>query len=97
MPSERDEMQWQPARLLPVSGIRGKAEYERRTTSAFLAVLTTVHEFNRALLKTPAGSRSVRLWPSRMDLAEAVDHARRGGRNRAVAAGAGRPVRSALL
>lgn len=50
-----DAKQWQSARLLALSGMRGKAEQERRATSGFLAVLTTVREFHRALLK-PLGA-----------------------------------------
>ncbi len=52
------EEHWQAARLIPVSGIRGSEEQERRGTSALLAVLTAVHEFQRAILKSlgaPAG------------------------------------------
>jgi hypothetical protein len=33
------EETWQPARLIPVAGIRGQDEQERRATSALLAVL----------------------------------------------------------
>jgi hypothetical protein len=40
---------WQPARLIPVAGIRGQEEQERRATSALLAVMTAVPEFGRAL------------------------------------------------
>lgn len=52
------EEHWQEARLIPISGIRGAEEQERRGTSALLAVLTAVHEFERELLKplgAPAG------------------------------------------
>jgi hypothetical protein len=41
---------WQPARLIPVAGIRGQEEQERRATSALLAVIGAVPEFGRALL-----------------------------------------------
>ena len=52
------EEHWHEARLIPISGIRGQDEQERRATSALLAVLTAVHEFERELLKplgAPAG------------------------------------------
>ncbi len=52
------EENWLEARLIPISGIRGVEEQERRGTSALLAVLTAVHEFQRELLKplgAPAG------------------------------------------
>ena len=52
------EQNWHEARLIPISGIRGAEEQERRGTSALLAVLTAVHEFERELLKplgAPAG------------------------------------------
>jgi hypothetical protein len=50
---------WQPSRLIPVTGLGGADEQERRGCSAFLAVLTSVREFGRAitgLLGAPAGS-----------------------------------------
>ena len=56
-----EQEHWQHARLIPVSGIRGDDEQERRGTSALLAVLTAVHEFERAVLKplgAPAGKLS---------------------------------------
>ncbi len=49
---------WNQARLIPTSGINGAEEQERRATSAFLAVLTAVKEFGRAItqpLGAPAG------------------------------------------
>lgn len=49
---------WQPARLIPTSGINGPDEAERRATSALLAVLHAVREFRVATLKrfgAPAG------------------------------------------
>ena len=52
------EENWQAARLIPISGIRGGEEQERRGTSALLAVLTAVHEFEREVLRplgAPAG------------------------------------------
>ena len=55
------EEHWHEARLIPISGIRGAEEQERRGTSALLAVLTAVHEFERELLKplgAPAGKVS---------------------------------------
>ena len=56
-----NEENWHEARLIPISGIRGAEEQERRGTSALLAVLTAVHEFERELLKplgAPAGKVS---------------------------------------
>lgn len=53
------EEAWHEARLIPTSGINGAEEQERRATSALLAVLGAVKEFNRALLKplgAPAGN-----------------------------------------
>ncbi|HMM95826.1 hypothetical protein [Phycicoccus sp.] len=53
------EQAWHEARLIPTSGINGAEEQERRATSALLAVLSAVKEFNRALLKplgAPAGA-----------------------------------------
>jgi hypothetical protein len=41
---------WHPARLIPVAGIRGQEEQERRATSALLAVMHAVPEFGHALL-----------------------------------------------
>jgi hypothetical protein len=41
---------WQPARLIPVAGIRGQEEQERRATSALLAVIGAVPEFGQALV-----------------------------------------------
>ena len=52
---------WQRARLIPVSGIGGQEEKERRATSALLAVLGAVKEFGRAVLTqlgAPAGTVS---------------------------------------
>lgn len=49
---------WQPARLIPTSGINGSDEQETRATSALLAVLPVVREFAYALLRpfgAPAG------------------------------------------
>ena len=42
---------WQPARLIPVIGIRGQQEQEKRATSVFLAVMQAVPEFGHAYLK----------------------------------------------
>ena len=50
---------WERARLIPVSGISGAEEQERRGTSALLAVVNSVREFGRAIagpLGAPAGS-----------------------------------------
>jgi hypothetical protein len=51
--------QWQTARLIPVSGLSGPDEQERRGTSALLAVLFSVKEFGRALTQrcgAPSGN-----------------------------------------
>jgi hypothetical protein len=53
-----NESGWEPARLIPISGINGADEQERRGTSALLAVLVSVKEFGRALtvpFGAPAG------------------------------------------
>ena len=53
------EANWQPARLLPTSGINGTDEQETRATSSLLAVLPNVREFSSALLRplnAPAGN-----------------------------------------
>jgi hypothetical protein len=50
---------WHEARLIPVSGITGADEQERRGTSALLAVIGSVKEFGRALttgLGAPVGA-----------------------------------------
>lgn len=44
------EETWHPARLIPVAGIRGQEEQERRATSALLAVMGAVPDFGHALL-----------------------------------------------
>lgn len=49
------EDHWQPARLIPTSGISGSDEAERRATSALLAVMGAVREFGLALVK-PLGA-----------------------------------------
>jgi hypothetical protein len=49
---------WEPARLIPTSGIRGSDDAERRATSALLAVLCSVKEFGAAIVRplgAPAG------------------------------------------
>lgn len=53
------EESWQPARLIPTSGISGPDEQETRATSALLAVLPVVRDFATALLRpfgAPAGA-----------------------------------------
>ena len=55
------ETAWQTARLIPIAGIGGADEQERRGASALLAVLTAVREFERAILQplgAPAGKVS---------------------------------------
>ncbi len=51
MMNESDTPSWEPARLIPVSGIRNAEEQERRSTSALLAVLSAVDEFGLAFVK----------------------------------------------
>lgn len=55
-----DTTKFQPARLIPVTGIKGALDQERRATSALLAVMTAVPDFARTLLK-PLGAPSGRL------------------------------------
>lgn len=43
------EDKWQRARLMPITGINGADEEERRGTSVLLAVLKAVQEFGRAI------------------------------------------------
>jgi hypothetical protein len=53
-----DTSTFQSARLIPITGIKGDQEQERRATSALLAVIQAVPEFARAILKplgAPAG------------------------------------------
>ena len=49
-PPEADAEVWHPARLIPVSGIRGQEEQEKRATSSLLAVMAAVPDFGRAVL-----------------------------------------------
>jgi len=54
-----EEADWEAARLIPVSGINGSEEQERRGASALLAVLSSVKEFGRAItapLGAPSGA-----------------------------------------
>ena len=55
------EETWHQARLIPTSGINGAPEQERRATSALLAVLSIVPDYNKSLLApvgAPAGGVS---------------------------------------
>jgi hypothetical protein len=57
---------WQPARLIPTSGIKGVEEQEKRGTSALLSVMVAVPEFSRVLLKkvgAPAGELKTYIEP----------------------------------
>lgn len=45
------EDSWQPARLIPTSGINGPEEQETRATSALLAVLPVVRDFGLGLFR----------------------------------------------
>jgi len=50
---------WQPARLIPVSGLNAADEQERRGASALLAVMQVVTEYGRAITRrfgVPAGN-----------------------------------------
>jgi hypothetical protein len=58
--AEMDTTSFQRARLIPVSGIKGDQEQERRATSALLAVIEAVPEFGRSILK-PLGAPSGRV------------------------------------
>lgn len=51
---------WQPARLIPVTGISKGAEAEQRATSALLAVLRVVRPYSRALLGPLGASKADR-------------------------------------
>lgn len=50
-----EDVKWQPARLIPTSGISGQDEAERRATSALLAVMSVVREFGFGLIR-PLGA-----------------------------------------
>lgn len=54
------EVDWERARLFPVSGIGGADEQERRAASALLAVIQSVREFGRAMT-VPMGAPAGRL------------------------------------
>jgi hypothetical protein len=54
------EVDWERARLFPVSGIGGADEQERRASSALLAVIQSVREFGRAIT-IPMGAPTGRL------------------------------------
>lgn len=60
------EDKWQPARLIPTSGIKGVDEQEKRATSALLSVMMAVPEFSRSLLRkagAPAGQLKAYIEP----------------------------------
>lgn len=74
MPVETDDL-WHPARLIPISGISGEREREKRATSALLAVLRGVPELGRELLRylgAPAGRISTFLEIPLRDEQEAL-------------------------
>ena len=52
MSDETERNPWEPARLIPVAGIRNAEEQEKRATSALLAVLSAVEEFGQAIAGT---------------------------------------------
>ena len=45
------EQEWEAARLIPIAGISGDRERERRAASALLAVIAAVPDFGHSLLK----------------------------------------------
>lgn len=49
-PMTNAQESWHPARLIPIAGIRGQEEQEKRATSALLAVMRAVPEFGHSLL-----------------------------------------------
>ena len=49
---------WQPARLIPVTGIAKGAEAEQRATSALLAVLRVVRPYSKSLLGPLGASKA---------------------------------------
>ena len=56
-----NEESWEAARLIPVSGLGGQQEKERRAASALLAVVGAVKEFGQAIVRglgAPAGNVS---------------------------------------
>ena len=58
--NEPDAPCWEPARLIPVSGIRKAKDQERRATSALLAALSAVDEFGLAFTR-PLGAPKGRM------------------------------------
>lgn len=61
------EERWQPARLIPTSGIKGVDEQEKRATSALLSVMMAVPDFARVLLRkaeAPAGALKTYIEPT---------------------------------
>ena len=48
--SAMDESKWNPARLIPTSGLARQQEQENRATSVLLAVMHAVPEFGSSLL-----------------------------------------------
>lgn len=54
------EEAWHPARLIPVSGLKGQKDQERRATSVLLAVMGAVPDFGYALL-CPLGAPKGRI------------------------------------
>ena len=56
-----NEERWEPARLIPITGIKRADEREQRASSALLAVLGAVREFSHDILRplgAPAGAVS---------------------------------------
>lgn len=48
---EAKQPKWQRARLIPVSGVKGAEDQERRATSALMAVLSAVDEFGQSFTR----------------------------------------------
>src|SRR4051794_28910901 len=79
------EETWHPARLIPVAGIKGQEEQERRATSTLLAVMGCTRVRSCAVVRTGRAARadpSLRRDPATRRRREALDP-RRGNRRRA--------------
>lgn len=55
-----NDKNWQPARLIPTSGITGADEAECRATSALLAAMQSAREFGIAMTR-PLGANTAAL------------------------------------
>lgn len=64
------ELQWQAARLIPATGIRGEKDQEQRATSALMAVMSAVPDLAKSLLapfRVPAGRARTYVEPQLRD------------------------------